>query len=230
MKVIQAALLALAVAGCSEPRPNHVAVRAETYVFEDARGASARVFRAVSADGSEALHGETELGAVRVIEDASLDPRGRLIRAEVRVVRGCEGAVEDHVVIEPGRGVVRADAPGGTVEWPVATDAPWALSPPARGAATPIGAWIAKRAAASSDAVRVVRADARSSYRAPADQVAIETEIGTTIMLGEAAASADGVFVQRVAMLQRPYELVRVDARPPVACASMSASAPDVAR
>lgn len=228
MKIIHGALLALAIAGCSEPRPSTAAIRAETYAFEDARGASARVFRAVSADGSEALHGETEVGALRVIEDASLDPRGMLIRAEVRVVRGRERAVEDHVVFDHGRGTVRADTPGGAVEWPVATDAPWTIEPLARGAATPISAWIAQRAAASGGAVRVVRADARTSYRAPADQVAIDTEIGTTVVLGDAAANADRTFVQRVTMLDGPLDLVRVDGPPSLACASMNLAAPDV--
>src|SRR4051794_26069126 len=99
MKTTLTVLLALAIFGCSEPRPERAALRAETFDFEDPLEAhtSARVFRAVGADGTEVLHGETEFGSRRVIEDATLDPAGHLLRAEVRIAH-CTGATEDHVI------------------------------------------------------------------------------------------------------------------------------------
>lgn len=232
MKTIVAGMIALALSGCSQPRPHAAAVRAETYTFEDPRGAQAQVFRAVGADGGEAIHGETHLPGTsrRVIEDAAIDAAGRISRVEVRVVR-CDGAVEDRFVADRARGTVRADTPGGVVEWPVPTDAPWAVEPAARGGATPVLAWLAMRAASSGADVRVIRADARSSYRAPADQVAIATEAGATVLVGESASSADALFIERVQALDGSLDLRRAEGRHvPVACASIGASLPDVMR
>ena len=219
-----AVVLGLSLAACSAPRPTSTGtLRAETYAYDDGAGSTGRVFRAVGADGAEALHGETDLASgLHVVEDAVLDARGHLARLELVVTRGCEGPEEEHVVLDRARGTVRAAAPGGLVEWPVATDAPWALGPLARGGTTPITAWIIRQAAAGSPRVRVVDADARSSYRAPSDQIAVDTELGATVVLGRDAAQIDGAFVQRVDLADGRLALTRTDAAArKLACASL---------
>jgi hypothetical protein len=217
-------LLGLAVSACSTSRSAGTgALRAETYAFTDGAGSTGHVFRAVGADGAEVLHGETDLAAgTHVVEDAVLDDEGRLSRLELVVTRGCGGPEEEHLVLDRARRTVRAAALGGVVEWPVATDAPWALAPLARGASTPIAAWISRRAAASGPLVRIIEADSRSSYRAPVDQVAIDTEVGATVILGGDAAEIDGAFVQRLSLAGRGVTLTRTDgAASKVACASL---------
>jgi len=226
-----AAALGLALTACAAPRAP--AVRAEAYAFDDGAGSVAQVFRAVAADGAEALRGVTEIaaedGPLRIDEQATLDAAGQLVRAEIVVSRGRGGAVEDHVVFDRARGTVRADAPGGAVEWPVPTDAPWALEPLARGAATPIEAWITARAVSGGRDARVVQADRRTSYRSPADQLAIAHERGTTVVLGQASGETDGAFVTDV---RAPSgRLVRRGGEGALlACAALGERAPDVIR
>jgi hypothetical protein len=227
--LVAAAVLVLSA--CASPRASAPdPVRAEAYSFEDGAGSTGSVFRAIAADGAEALHGVTDVitadGARRIVEDATLDAQGRLVRAEIVVTRGEGGAIEEHVQLDRARGTIRAATPGGTVEWPAPLDAPWAIEPLARGAATPIAAWIGARAAASNASVRVIRADQRTSYRAPAEQVAIPHELGATVILGDASAEADASFVRGVrpeggsALTRRDHGVTALS------CAS--AGAPDV--
>jgi hypothetical protein len=114
--------------------------------------------------------------------------------------------------------MVRASGPGGVVEWPVPADAPWAYAPLARAGGravlTPVGAFIAMRAAASGQAVRVVQMDARSSYTAPADQIAVATEVGVTIALDTASADADGSFIRSVDLPALGIAMARVEDPP----------------
>jgi len=226
----------LFLSACAAPRTHAPdAVRAETYGFGDGAGVTSNVFRAVAADGAEALRGVTEVasagGALHVVEHATIDAEGRLLRAEIIVTRGEGGAVEEHLVIDRAHGTVRAAAPGGPIEWHVPTDAPWALEPLARSAATPITAWIGARAAGSGASVRVIRADQRTSYRAPAEQVAIPHELGTTVILGEAVAEADAAFVRDVRSGDGGSALTRGrDVLSPLACASAGVGESDLMR
>jgi hypothetical protein len=226
-----AVVLGMSLTACAAPRSP--AVRAETYAFDDGAGSAAQVFRAVAADGSEALRGVTEIagddGLLRIDEQATLDPAGRLVRAEIVVSHGRGGAVEDHVVLDRARGVARAATPGGTVTWSVPNDAAWTLEPLARGAATPISAWITARAASAGGEVRVVQADRRTSYRTPADQLAIAHERGTTVVLGDASGESDGAFISDV-RAPNGRLVRRGDAGAPLVCAAINGRAPDVIR
>jgi hypothetical protein len=231
-----AAAALLGLPACAAPRsaaPD--GVRAETYAFTGDDGATGTVFRAIAAGGAEALRGVTDVpapgGARRVTEAATLDGAGRLLRAEITVTRGCDGIVEQHLVLDRARGLVQADTPGGVVSWPVPTDAPWVVEPLAPGAVTPIAAWIGARAAASGDRVRVIRPGRRGSYRAPSDQVAVAHERGVTVVLGESVADVDAAFVEGVRPIAGGSALARRGAGgPPVSCASIDAAAPDVVR
>jgi hypothetical protein len=211
------------LAGCTEtPAPLGDALVTTTYTYGDGAGAGGRVVRTVGADGSESLHGETALSyggeRVRIVEDAILDRAGHLVRAEIVVAPACDAPPEEHLILDPARGTVRASGPGGPVEWPVPADAPWAWSPLARAGGravlTPVGAFVAMRAAADAPAVRVVQPESRSSYRAPAEQVAVPTEVGTTITLDAADAEADGSFIRRVDLPDLGIAMARVDGKP----------------
>jgi hypothetical protein len=211
------------LAGCTEPSAGTGdALVTTTYTYGDGAGAGGRVVRTVGLDGSESLHGETALAyggeRVRIVEDAILDRVGHLVRAEVVVARGCDAPPDEHAVLEPARGLVRVSGPGGEVTWPVPTDAPWAYAPLARAGGravlTPVGAFIAMRAAADAPAVRVIQMDSRSSYTAPADQIAIPTESGVTVALDTASATADGSFIRSVDLPTLGIAMARVEDPP----------------
>ncbi|MFT3771184.1 MAG: hypothetical protein QM820_37695 [Minicystis sp.] len=231
-----AAFFGQSVSACASPRASAPdTLRAESYAFTDPNGVTGSVFRAVAANGAEALRGVTEVpaegGALRVVEDATLDAAGHLVRAEIVISRGCDGPVEEHVVLDRARGTVQTATPGGSVEWPVPRDAAWVLSPLGRGPATPITAWIGARAAGDGESVRVIVTDRRSSYRAPAEQVAIPHERGATVVLGDAVAEMDAAFVRGVRSLDGSTMLGRRDeATGARACAAVETSAPDVVR
>jgi hypothetical protein len=209
------------LAGCTSA-PNGDALVTTTYSYGDGAGAGGRVVRTIGPDGSESLHGETALAdggeRVRIVEDAILDRAGHLVRAEVMVARGCDAPPDEHAVLDPARGVVRASGPGGVVEWPVPADAPWAYAPLARAGGravlTPVGAFLAMRAAAGGSEVRVVQVESRSSYRSPADQIAIATESGVTVVLDTASATADGGFIRSVDLPELGIAMARVEDPP----------------
>jgi hypothetical protein len=203
-----AGIIGLLLPACAKPaQPPDT----QTFLFSDDAGSSAWVQRVVGRDGSETLHGETSVvsGAfvTHVVEDADLDAGGRLVRAEIRI--GADGAPEQHVVLDFERQAGSASTPAGLVAWPVPADAPWVYGQVARGVSTPIAAWITLRAAEHAAMVRVVQFDARSSYRTVPDQLAIPTELGTTVVLGGDAADVDAGFVNSVRLLDRGINLRR---------------------
>jgi hypothetical protein len=210
MKTLLAGLAAALLSACAPASPPAAVVRAETHLFADGGGARARVSRAIHADGAEVLHGETDLpgSRLRLVEDARLDPGGRLSRAEIRLI-GEDGATRAHLVADRSSGSVRRTDALGASAWTPPLDGPWAVEPPT--GVGPVAAWLARRAAESGEPVRVIRADAAASYLAPAEQVAIPTETGATVVLGESAGEADGVFLRRVRSLAGPLDLVRVE-------------------
>ena len=122
--------------------------------------------------------------------------------------------------------------PGGPVTWPVLADAPWAYAPMARGVSTPIAAWITLRAAEHAPLVRVLQIDSRSSYRTVPEQIAILTELGTTVVVGGDAADADSAFVDGLRLLDRGITLRRLDrpdGAPAIACLSLAPAHPRAA-
>jgi hypothetical protein len=215
--VVAAGLLA----GCTESGPGDAPVTIR-YAYGDGAGTGARVLRTIGADGSESLHGETALtyggDRLRIVEDAIVDRAGHLVRAEITVARGCDAPPDEDAIFEPARGTVRVSGPGGTVEWPVPTDAPWAYGPVSRaggqGVLTPVGAFLVMRAAAGAAAVRVIQTDASSSYLAPADQVAVVTESGVTVVLDTTSADADRSFIRSVDLPALGIAMARVEGPP----------------
>lgn len=190
--------------GCATaPAPSaQPVVEPRVYVYGDDAGSQSRVERTVGADGREVLHGETELSAGgrlgRVVEDATLGADGSLEHAEIAVYGRCGVEPDQRVSFNRKNGLVEVRTADRTERWRVPTDAPWALLPPSdasgRAAATPVMAWIALRAAPAG-VVRMIDADRRWTYRLPSDQVAVTTETGTTIVLGNDGVDTGSDFV-----------------------------------
>jgi hypothetical protein len=214
LSVAAAALVAgaLILGGRDEPAPAPGAVaRAEAtsverFVFAGSAGSEAVVTRAAGPAGGEVLHGEVELrlGARarrRVIEDVLLDARGRLVRAEI-TVHGDRGAdPERHLSLDAVAGTVRLVGASGTTAFRAPTDAPWIYAPEALAGhpmPTPIAAWVARRAAALAPAARAIEPASQRAPLVSADQIAVPTEAGTTVVVGGEGADVDELFVAEV--------------------------------
>jgi hypothetical protein len=230
------ALLGFALAGCAtapEARLERDACAAPASApgaiidFVGGPGTSARVRRVVAPDGSETLHGETELslGATTrrcIVEDVSLDAHGRLLRADISAAASCDAEPETRAHLEPAVGIARVAtrAASGLRSWTPAvaqsltpSSTPWIYTPealPGRAATTPVAAWVALRAAALSPLVRLVQLERREAWLVPREQVAVPTELGTTVVLGNDGADVGSGFVERIRMTDIALTLVRV--------------------
>lgn len=205
------ALLALLVSGsaaCATETvpPTPVLLSAApvlSYRYDGAQG-TAQVTRELGTGGSETLTGTLALGTragraveVRSSERVALDGAGRLQHAEIAIQK--DSSVEVFT-LDPGRGSVRIERAGSaSTEWTVPQDAPWVYTPAALGdgspSMTPVSSWVALRAARSATVVRVLDPVHQTSYLAPIDQVAVPTELGTTVSFGHDAVDADERFI-----------------------------------
>jgi hypothetical protein len=209
--VLIRALLVLMSAACapeaaSTPPVTLSVAPVLSYRYEGATG-QARVTREQAADGLEALNGSFELTTgqnpashIRSTESVAIDARGQLQHAEIAIERA---RAVDVFTLDPRRGTVRIERTGlPSVDWAVPHDAPWVYMPAALGdgglALTPISSWVALRAAGSTSVVRVLDPEHQRSYLAPIDQVAVGTELGTTVTLGYDAADADVGFISQL--------------------------------
>jgi hypothetical protein len=215
--------LALSLAACAVPPLTDRGACAATTMeramtFAGENGARARVTRTLAPDGSETLHGETDLALDArtwrcVVEDVRLDAGGRLASADIAVGSSCTAEPESRTHIDPARGVVSVTTGAGTVEQRAPRGTPWIYTPevlPGRALVTPVAAWVAARAAAAAPALTLVQLERRQAWRVPGDQVAVATELGTTVVLGGDGADVDQGFVQRLRMLDDGVTLVSV--------------------
>jgi hypothetical protein len=217
---IVAIAIALVASGCREspePRPEPREGRdAPTFSYAGAGGASARVTRTTTPDGGERLRGETQVPfdahAGRCVhEDVTLDARGRLVRAEISVAADCDRPADERMILDVASGEVHTTTGSTTVTRRVPQDAPWVYAPPAA-IATPVSAWVTAKASASAPAVRQVRADSNHAALVPREQIAIETERGLTVIVGNDGADVDAAFVEQVRVADYGVTLVRVAA------------------
>jgi hypothetical protein len=221
-----AALLAAAITGCDgsvEVRPDPAGAEdraTETFVFAGGAGSGARVTRTVAPDGTEALHGETLLrlgkhARERIVEDVTINPCGRLVHAEITVARDHDPTPEARVSLDPPSGRVWTATVGGAGESRAAKDAPWVYAPEVQGrpVPTPVAAWVTLRASEASRRMRLVQIGQRGGGLLPRRQLAIPTELGTTVVVGDDGCDVDETFVDRVRMLGLGLDLVRVPDR-----------------
>lgn len=216
-------LLALSSGGCSRsPEPSQEerslsAPASRTSLYTDHAGSSSRVERVIDRAGTEALHGETVIArsdaVVTILEDATLDPLGHLVHAEVSIRETRDGRPSVRAIFDRAQRTTRIDARGEISTISVPDDAPWAYLPPpdaaGRVVSTPVSAWIALRAARGAAMVRVITPGARSSYLGPADQITQRTEAGTTVVLGADGADAGASFIDEVRIASVGVTLTR---------------------
>src|SRR5262249_16808782 len=147
--------------------------------------------------------GETEIagsdGVVIVTEDATLDPLGHLLKAEVSIKKAREARASARAIFDRSQRTARIEAPGEASVVSVPDGGPWAYLPlsdaAGRAVATPVSAWIALRAAQGARLVRVISPGARSSYLGFSDQITQPTEAGLTVVLGADTADARTTFI-----------------------------------
>jgi hypothetical protein len=214
-RTLLAAVGALALAACAPDaasRPATSGPRVQSYLYDGPAGSS-RVTQALGADGLESLHGSTHIvGRAPLNEVATLDASGRLRRAELALTR--EDGASLHYTLDPSRATVRIEhGDAAPVDWHVPADAPWmyapAMSDGAMLSVTPVSAWIALRASRAADVVRVLEPEQRESHLVLIDQIAVQTEGGTTIALGH-GVDADERFITELRLREGAVSLSRL--------------------
>lgn len=219
-------LAALALSACaSDPGAPSVAAappaRLKSYHYVGV-AASSQVTQEQGQSGRESLRGITDLGmrssaAPHTVarESVTLDPRGRLERAELVVSRS--GSGQARYTLDATRGSVRVERAGSAaLDWRVPVDAPWVYSPVSGGGGelmvTPVGAWVALRASRAADVVRVLEPEHQRSYLTTVDQLAVPTERGTTLAIGDDGVDADGEFITELRLFHGEVTMARVAA------------------
>jgi hypothetical protein len=224
-RVFTRLLAALALTACASDTttPSVAAAspaRLRSYHYVGVAGSS-QVTQEHGAAGRESLRGTTDLGmrgnAAHTLanESATLDPLGRLERAEVVVSRS--GMGDARYTLDATLGTVRVERAGSApLDWHVPVDAPWLYAPASGGAGelmvTPVGAWVALRAARAADVVRVVEPEHQRSYLTTVDQVAVQTERGTTLAIGDDGVDADDDFITELRLFHGAVTMARVAA------------------
>jgi hypothetical protein len=214
-------LAAAALSGCARseqkgmggaPESAQEGVRASSHTFAFGGAgvkATSRVERLVRADGSEVLHGSTQVttaGTAQplvLVEDAEIDSSGRLSLATSELRAGPQGLeTVRSVQLDAEHGTVTVRDAKGQRAWPVLADQPWIyaglftdVAPQAAGA-TAVSGWVARRAAQASSKVRAIDVSARESHTAPIDQVVFPDGRSLWVVLGDEAVEVDGDFIR----------------------------------
>lgn len=180
-----------------------------TYDVADGSRVQSHIERTVRADGSEVLHGRTEIGGAEgapvraiVIEEVEIDAAGRLVSADISLLDGEEGAdVEKRVHLDPAKASIRIDGLSGTSVWSAPDDAPWVYAPLVTGGpqgvaiATPVAAWVTLRAIEAAPNARVVDSDGLWSNLTPADQLVVEDGASRFVVVGDDVIEINGDLV-----------------------------------
>jgi hypothetical protein len=122
---------------------------------------------------------------------------------------------EARYTLDATRGTVRVERAGSApLDWRVPVDAPWLYAPASGGAGelmvTPVGAWVALRASRAADVVRVLEPEQQRSYLTTVDQIAVPTERGTTLAIGDDGVDADDDFITELRLFHGAVTMARV--------------------
>ncbi|MCC6553338.1 MAG: hypothetical protein IT372_10005 [Polyangiaceae bacterium] len=193
---LAATLAAGLLAGCGDATGEAPAPRRDVHTYTVLEGgARSRVERAMLADGSEALSGETRPaagGRAVIRERVEIGADGRLRRADVLIDTG-DGQTR-RVVLDPARGAAYfTGGQSGTLHVP--TGEPWSYALPP--SPTPIAAWVTVRAAASAPSVRLVDLKGARSDSVMSDQLVVRDGDEAFVVLGDDVVPAAGEFVGR---------------------------------
>jgi len=221
------------IAGCSQnERPSGVACRDQredgitnsaTLVFHDGDSLTSRVEQTTREDGSMILRGDTTLprqkmnGATRVLEHVEIDPKGRLVYADVSAMDE-NGNTTRRMLLDAAHGAVFVQDDHGAAWTKVETDEPWLYAGLSKNDAafalptTAVAAWTALSAARSSSKARVFDGSARRSATTTTDQIVVEKGAGERfVVLGDGFATGDE---KTVTSLERSEETLLAACNP----------------
>lgn len=139
------------------------------------------------------LRGHTQLeDGSWLMEQATLDARGRLLRAELDRGGPCADHAT-HIVLDAERGTVEVSSPVMYTRWSVPTDLPWVPVGlmGAQNMATPVSMTIALRSAQNVRATRLVDVEHFTSATIMSDQLLVSGS-ETTVVLGDDYADVEG--------------------------------------
>lgn len=213
--------IVLGLGGCghrdgapAEERAEHASEKSRTtessFVFGTGSvRAESRVARSVALDGSESLHGVTEvrLGGephpMVLTEHAEIDASGRLVAASAELRAESRAAtLVRSVRLDASRGLVTVNDKRGERLILAAADHPWVYESLFQdvslvmGSATPVQAWVARRAAQAGSKVRVIDVSSQRAYVTLADQVVVDDAAKKLVILGDEVIEVDSDFVR----------------------------------
>lgn len=144
------------------------------------------------------LRGHTQLeNGSWLVEEATLDPKGRLVRAVVD--RAADGLREPmHIVLDAEAGSVELTTPTRNTRWTVPTDYPWVptglwTEPSGQSLATPVAMTVALRAVGAERVVRLVDVEHFTCFTIVADQVFVDDAEPTLVLGDDYADVEDGL-------------------------------------
>lgn len=145
------------------------------------------------------LRGHTQLeDGSWLMEQATMDGRGRLLRAELDRGGPCADHAT-HIVLDAKRGTVEVSSPTMYTRWSVPTDLPWVPVGlmGAQNMATPVSMTIALRSVQHERAARLVDVEHLTSATIMSDQLLVRDN-ETTVVLGDDYAEVEGNLPVRV--------------------------------
>ena len=138
------------------------------------------------------LRGHTQLeDGSWLMEQATLDDRGRLVRAEFDRGGPCADHAT-HIVLDAASGTIEVSSASMYTRWSVPTDLPWVPVGlmGAQNMATPVSMTIALRSAQADRASRLVDVDHLTSATIMSDQLLV-SDTETTVVLGDDYADVE---------------------------------------
>lgn len=147
------------------------------------------------------LRGHSQLvGGGWLVEEATLDGEGRLVRAVVDSVS--EGSDEQtHMLFDAAQGLVEVSTPTRYTRWNVPTDYPWVPTGqwqvPSGRLATPLALTVALRGVGSDRVVRLVDVEHFTHFTIVADQVLVD-DAEPSVVLGDDYADVEDGLPMRV--------------------------------
>jgi hypothetical protein len=153
--------------------------------------------------GLHTLRGHTQLpDGTWLMEQATLDDQGRLLRAEIDRGGPC-AEHPTHIVVDAQHGKVEVNTAGIYTRWSVPNDLPWvpvgliAAETSGHNLATPVAMTIALRSAKSVRATRLVDIQHFTSATIMSDQMLVN-DAEPTVVLGDDYAEVEGDLPVRV--------------------------------